>query len=177
MITANDIVEKRFSKDRKDGYNMDEVDAFLDEVARDYVALQKENRILREKLTAAEAAAQEVPQTHSAYIQESPKAEEKLDFNESGYLKNLEATLRETLISAQRIADSTVADAQKQAGQLLSNAEEQARGIISSSKIEAEATRNELSELKAAAQDYRTKFITLVEEQAGLLSLSEDIFN
>lgn len=49
MLTPTDIQTKDFSKKLK-GYDCDEVDDFLDEIIRDYDALIKENRNLKNKI-------------------------------------------------------------------------------------------------------------------------------
>ena len=47
MITPLDIENKKFAKQMVNGYNVDEVDEFLDEVMVDYEKLYKENRELK----------------------------------------------------------------------------------------------------------------------------------
>ena len=49
MLTPLDIENKRFSKTLK-GYNVDEVDDFLDQLTIDYEKLYKENAELKEQL-------------------------------------------------------------------------------------------------------------------------------
>ncbi len=44
MITPLDIENKKFSKQMINGYNVDEVDEFLDEITADYEKLYKENK-------------------------------------------------------------------------------------------------------------------------------------
>ena len=44
MITPLDIENKKFSKQMVNGYNVDEVDEFLDEITADYEKLYKENK-------------------------------------------------------------------------------------------------------------------------------------
>ena len=50
MITAQDIREKTFATVRRDGYDMDVVDAFLDELANETEVAQKENAVLKSKM-------------------------------------------------------------------------------------------------------------------------------
>ena len=50
MITAQDIREKTFNKARLSGYDMSEVDDFLEEIAEDITAAQKENAVLKSKM-------------------------------------------------------------------------------------------------------------------------------
>ena len=49
MLTPLDIENKRFSKTLK-GYNVDEVDDFLDDLTIDYEKIYKENIDLREQV-------------------------------------------------------------------------------------------------------------------------------
>ena len=50
MITAQDIREKTFEKARFSGYDMASVDDFLEELAEDVTATQKENAVLKSKM-------------------------------------------------------------------------------------------------------------------------------
>ena len=50
MITAQDIREKTFEKSRMNGYDMASVDDFLEELAEDIGASQKENAVLKSKM-------------------------------------------------------------------------------------------------------------------------------
>ena len=43
MLTPLDIENKKFSKQMMNGYNVDEVDDFLDELTADYEKLCREN--------------------------------------------------------------------------------------------------------------------------------------
>ena len=97
--------------------------------------------------------------------------------DEPQYFKNLETTLRETLINAQRLADETVAEARKKANAILSSAEEQAAALTANAKAEAETTRAESAELKANVEDYRSRFVRLLQEQAKILKSDESLFN
>ena len=158
MITLNDISSKVFS-DQELGYSKDEVDDFLDEIATDYAALIKENRSLKKKLEEQEE-----------------QAKDDSALSEPGYLKNLEATLRETLLTAQRIADETTDQAKKSAEETVAAAEEQARTIVATAKVEADQTRADLAELKKAAYDYRARFQRLVLDQVHVLKSDTELF-
>ena len=50
MITAQDIREKGFERARMGGYDMASVDEFLEELADDVAATQKENAVLKSKM-------------------------------------------------------------------------------------------------------------------------------
>ena len=50
MITPQDIREKTFEKAMFGGYDMGGIDEFLEELANDVAALQKENAVLKGKM-------------------------------------------------------------------------------------------------------------------------------
>ena len=84
MLTPLDIENKKFQKQMMNGYNVDEVDDFLDEITVDYEKLYKENTELR------------------AEIERSKSDLEKY--------KNIEQTLQNTLVMAQKTADDIKQD-------------------------------------------------------------------
>jgi DivIVA domain-containing protein len=200
-ISVKEIHEKEFSRQVR-GYNIDEVDDFLDEIASQLELLIRENRALTQQLSSRPEAPVQVVTTPaqivpaplppvSAPVQTAAKPEPApvaAIADESKYFKNLEAALRETLISAQRIADETVTDARKKANhmvasaedkanKLLSSAEEQAASITNSSNAEAALIRSENEGARKAAEDYRSRFIRLVEEQMRALKADHKLFD
>src|SRR5439155_28986 len=56
-ITPHDIRQQQFSSKMLKGYDPQEVDAFLDDVAEDYEALLKEAALLKEQIAAQEERA------------------------------------------------------------------------------------------------------------------------
>lgn len=189
-ITVKDIHEKVFSKQVR-GYSVDEVDDFLDELATQMEVLIRENRSMLQQLEEAQnaspAAVQEsAPVVVSPVVQPiqpiqpvlapQPVQSAPVLADEPQYFKNLETTLRDTLINAQRIADETVAEARKKANSLVAAAEEQAVAITSAAKAEAEAIHAEAEETHNAANDYRARFLRLVEDQMHVLKADESLF-
>ena len=87
-----DIQDKEFEIKSGSGYDMDQVDDFLDEITQQVAALVRENvdlkkqiQSLEEDLAAAKKAAEE--------------AEAKTpDYNEKGYFQNLQNAMRESQI-------------------------------------------------------------------------------
>ena len=54
LLTAEDILNKKFSATKfREGYDVEEVDDFLDEVVRTLNSVQEENEDLKSKLAAA----------------------------------------------------------------------------------------------------------------------------
>src|SRR6185437_1434147 len=78
-LTPEDVSNKRFTPVRlREGYDMGEVDQFLDEVEAELARLTKENDDLRSKLAAAQSGSG-VPAPAAAPVKapEPPKEEEK----------------------------------------------------------------------------------------------------
>src|SRR6478609_10092714 len=67
LLTAEDILNKKFAATKfREGYDVEEVDDFLDEVVRTLSAVQEENDDLRSKLTAAEHRVAELSRSDAA---------------------------------------------------------------------------------------------------------------
>lgn len=176
-ITVKDIQEKVFPTQAVNGYDVEQVDDFLDEITEQLTALIRENLLLKgqitkleEELTAKEKELNNVP-----------------DYNEEGYFKNLQSTMRDTLISAQRVADDTVAAAKAEAEKAVSDAIAEADRIVTKADADAKAmteraqnaaaaAKAEYDSLKAAAEGYRASFRKLVEEQLQALKASDILF-
>ena len=103
MLTPLDIENKRFSRTIK-GYNVEEVDDFLDELTIEYEKLYRENAEYRDQ------------------IEQSKKDLE--------HYKSVEHTLQNTLVIAQTTADDIKNMAQKQADQIIKDAQSEARRSV-----------------------------------------------
>ena len=143
MITPLDIENKKFAKQMMNGYNVDEVDDFLDELTLDYGKLYKEN---------AELKAQR----------------EELDSNVGKY-KNIENTIQNTLIMAQKTADEVQEVAKKQAEQIIKDAEFQAKNSVEELNTQILLKQKELKKKKKQFDVYKAKMESLLISQLELL--------
>ena len=143
MITPLDIENKKFAKQMMNGYNVDEVDDFLDELTLEYGKLYKEN---------AELKAQR----------------EELDSNVGKY-KNIENTIQNTLIMAQKTADEVQEVAKKQAEQIVKDAEFQAKNSVEELNTQILLKQKELEDLKKQFDVYKAKMESLLISQLELL--------
>lgn len=142
MLTPLDIENKRFARTIK-GYNVEEVDEFLDEVTVEYEKLYKENTELKMQL-------------------------ETLSKNLEHY-KNVEHTLQNTLVMAQTTADDIKTMAQKRADEIIQNAQSEARRSVDDlNKEEFEVTRK-IEDLKKQFNVYKAKMEALLISQLELL--------
>lgn len=189
-ISVKDIQEKEFSRQKRDGYNIEEVDDFLDEISDQLSVLIRENMALAEQVKAlqaenekleasasapAPAAAEPVPAPIPAPVEAVSSDEPAYD--EPSYFKNLQLTLRDTLINAQRIADETVAEARKKAQEVITGAEEQAATTVSNAKAEAESVKAEADNIRKTIATYRANFRRLVEGQVQVLKETDSLFD
>ncbi len=150
MITAQDIREKTFEKSRLNGYDMASVDDFLEELADDITASQKENAVLKSKMKVL-----------------VDKIEE--------YRANEEA-LNMAILSAQKLAVQIESDARLRADAMLAEAEEQVRAKVGS--IEEETLRQErrLDSAKAATAKFFEEIRALCGQQLqNLEAISKDM--
>ena len=143
MITPLDIENKKFSKQMMNGYNVNEVDDFLDELTLEYSKLYKENAELKNQ-------------------------REELDTDVDKY-KDLETTLKNTLIIAQKTADEVQDVAEKKAEQIIKDAEEEARSKTEELNVQIVQKTKEYDELKRQFDVYRAKMESLIISQLELL--------
>ena len=149
MITPLDIENKKFSKQMVNGYNVDEVDEVLDEITADYEKLYKETKALKDN------------------------AEEL--HNDVGQYKDIESTLQNTLIIAQKTADEVQNVAKKQAEQIIKDAEYQAKTKLDEINTQLMIKEKELDELKKQFSVYKAKMESLLISQLELIKdMAED---
>ena len=159
MITAQDIREKCFEKARIGGYAMDEVDDFLDELANDAAASQKEIATLNAKMKYL-----------ADKIREYQGSEEAMNM---------------ALVSAQKLAKNIEEDARAKAEALVASAQKEADEIVAAAKAESDRTigaieaNRKAEELRyekarAAAAEYIQKVRMLLDREQTFLSTLAD---
>ena len=149
MITPLDIENKRFGKQKLGGYNVNEVDDFLDELTLEYGKIYKENAELKVQ-------------------------REELD-NNVGKYKNIENTLQNTLVMAQKTADEITAVAKQQAEQIIKDAEYQAKTSVDELNTQIFSKQKELEDLKKQFDVYKAKMESLLISQLEILKdIKED---
>ncbi len=141
-LTPLDIHNKEFSKQIR-GYDVDEVNEFLDQIIKDYESLIRDNKDLQNQVSALS---------------------DKL-----GHFSNIEETLSKAIIVAQDAADELKSNAKKEAQLILKEAEKNADRIINESLSKSRKIALEMEELKKQATIYRTRFRALLEAQVEML--------
>ncbi len=143
MYTPLDIENKKFAKQMMNGYSVEEVDEFLDELTLDYEKLYKQS-------SENDAKIAELEESIAKY-------------------KNLESTLNSTLIMAQSTADEIRKTAQQQAEQIIKDAQGSARQNAIELDQEISMKTKELVELEKKFDVYKAKMESLLISQLELL--------
>ena len=143
MYTPLDIENKKFAKQMMNGYSVEEVDNFLDELTVDYEKLYKESNENKGKLAELEASLVKY--------------------------KNLESTLQNTLVMAQSTADEIKKVAKQEADQLIRDAQGSARQQVMELEQQITIKTKELDELKKQFDVYKAKMESLLISQLELI--------
>ena len=130
-ISPEVIRSQKFKSRWVSGYDMDEVEAFLNTTASAFDALVKENETLL------------------AQVDEMEK--------ESTDLGRRRKLLEDALVSAQRVIHDMKANAMKEAENVLREAENQADRWISDANNQVSEIRRDLTDLTAMRKDYEIK--------------------
>ncbi|NYG57963.1 DivIVA domain-containing protein [Nocardioides daedukensis] len=173
-LTPEDVSNKRFTPVRlREGYDMGEVDQFLDEVEAELARLTKENDDLRAKLSAAQSGAP-APVAAPAPVVEEKKPEPKPEPVAAPTPVAAPAaaaapeTIRvETVAQASNAAARLLEIATRNADELVDDAKNQADKIVGEARTKAERLESE-SKVKAdrLESDARTRSQMLDSETA-----------
>jgi cell division initiation protein len=143
MLTPLEIENKKFSKQMVNGYNVDEVDEFLDLLTADYEKLYKESAESREKI-------------------------EQLNSDVAHY-KTIENTLQSTLMMAQSTAEEVKNVARQQADQIISEAQTNAKQEVMNLEQQIVLKKKELEDVEKQFDIYKAKMESLLISQLELL--------
>ena len=133
MFTPQQIDQISFKKATFGGYDMEQVDEFLEPLTEDYVTLYKENALLKSKMRVLVGKLEE-------------------------YRKN-EASMKEAVVNAQKTCNKMVMEAEAKCAKMLQNASAaaaapvaEAPAAVSDDQIAAENARVEEARQAAAAK-------------------------
>ena len=143
MYTPLDIENKKFAKQMMNGYSVEEVDNFLDELTLDYEKLYKQSNESENKISELEASIAKY--------------------------RSLESTLQNTLVMAQSTADEVKKTAQQQADQIIRDAQSAARAQLMELEQQITIKTKELEEMKKQFDVYKAKMESLLISQLELL--------
>lgn len=180
-ITSSDIQNQSFKIERR-GYDVDEVDVFLERVASEIDDLNDEIARLRVQVKEAASA------SRTEVISERPAAASDEEAKPAGIdpalvaekdamIAELEAKLRDrksddtaiaqALIVAQRTADEIVSKAKADAGQTRQNAEDEGRRILEKANVEKQKVIDHINELSSSREKVREQYQDMLKEFIG----------
>lgn len=181
-LTPEDVRNKQFTTVRlREGYDEDEVDAFLDEVETELRRLIRENDELRAKLAAATRAASAAPAASTTAPQPvvvkepepapeppkpapAPPAPAPVVVEQPASASDGAARV---LALAQQTADQAIAEARSEANKIVGDARQRAEAIEREARSKADA-------LERDAQDKHRSIIGVLETQRTALETQLD---
>ena len=150
MLTPLEIENKKFQKQVMNGYNVDEVDDFLDELTLDYEKLYRENAELQDKVESS--------------------------LETVNHYKNIEETLQNTLLVAQKTSEDLKNVAKQQADQIIAEAESNAKKHVEDLNKEIMFKTRELDDIKTQFEVYKAKMESLLISQLEIIKeINKDI--
>ena len=144
MMTPQEVGSRSFAKATLGGYNLAQVDEFLDALTEDYTALYNENAILKNKLKVLSETVEEYRATDNA--------------------------MRKALLAAQNMADAMVEDAKKKQAELVGEAEEAARQRMDDLQKSISAEEYRLRRAQESTAAYVKKLAELHDLEVDFLS-------
>lgn len=149
-ITPLDIYQREFSRKNIGGLDENEVYSFLKKVGREYETLYAENKSLKDQA-------------------------QRLTGQMEDYLE-LEKTLKQTLISAQKASGELKDNAEKEAELIIKEAELQSERILDEARSEAELIGKEIRELKKNRRMLKVELRTVLESYLSMLSEEPNLY-
>jgi cell division initiation protein len=143
-ITPVDIEQQQFRVKFR-GFDMAEVDAFLDVVAEEMDALIRENISLKEEIK---------------------KLRDEIEA-----FRSREKVINDTMVNCQKIAADLKANAEKEAGLVVSQARAEADRIITENHQRLAQVRQELLDLRKRKIQFETALRSMVESHLKMLDL------
>ena len=167
-LTAEDIQNVSFSIDRK-GYDVDEVDVFLERVADEVDAMNRLINDLQEALEDARNAEPEaVADTETPVAEGAVAADDSQVAELEAKIADLEEKLAEktandnaisqALIVAQRSADEIVANARAEASNIIKDADEEADRIVGKAESDRLKIAEAIRALESDRADVRAEY-------------------
>ncbi|GAB4085112.1 DivIVA domain-containing protein [Myceligenerans cantabricum] len=185
LLTAEDILNKKFSATKfREGYDVEEVDDFLDEVVRTLTSVQEENEGLHSKLAAAERRIAELSRGEGA-AQRQPAAPVQPAApapvappmggpqgapepeNATGMLQLAQKLHDDYVRSGQDEGDRLISEAKAEGARIVRDAEETSHRTLSQLEQERSLLERKIDELRLFERDYRTRLKSFLQNLLG----------
>ncbi len=146
-ITPLDIQQQKF-KTRIRGFDVREVDAFLEQMANVFESLQRTHKDMQEEVR-------------------------RLELEIQGYRKR-EETFKRALLNSQKVLDQMKDNARKSAELIIAEAEVKAEKILNNAHNRLAQLHEDISELKRQRTQIEVQIGSIVEGHRKLLDLSKE---
>lgn len=146
-ITPLDIQQKQF-KVKFRGFDMEEVFSFLELIREELEELLKENSMLKEKVAILEAQLDEY--------------------------KKIEQSIRDTLMTAQKLVDEYQRNAKKEAELIIKEAELKAENIIKEAQEKVVKIHEDIVDLKGIRRHFKEEIKRLIESHLRMLEFDKE---
>jgi cell division initiation protein len=146
-ITPLDIQQQKF-KTRIRGFDVREVDAFLEQVANVFESLHRTHKDMQEEVR-------------------------RLEIEIQGYRKR-EETFKRALLNSQKVLDQMKDNARKSAELIIAEAEVKAEKILNNAHNRLAQLHEDISELKRQRTQIEVQIGSIVEAHSKLLELSKE---
>lgn len=166
-ITSEDIHNQSFNTERR-GYDVDEVDVFLERVADEIDDLNAEIIHLRQELDDAQASSSRNagPEVDDAEIAAKDARIADLEARLRDR-KNEDSAIAQALIVAQRTGDEIISKSKAEAEKTRQNAEEEARRILDKAGDEKQKVLDQISELNESREAIRAHYQDMLKDFIG----------
>ena len=142
-ITPMDIRQQQFTVRMFRGFDVQEVDTFLEDLATDYETLLKENTLLKEQLQTLEERARG--------------------------LENRERVLQETLLTTQKVMEEMKESARREAALVVREAEMKGEALVEAARTAEASIRAEVEALKRMRRQLAESVRSTIEMYQRLL--------
>ncbi len=143
-LSKIDVVNKKFSR-RFRGYSVQEVDHFMQEMGESLGELAEDNTVLEDEA-----------------VQLKKRLEEH---------KQREETLRDTLMTTQKMIDQLKATARKEAQLIVEEAQQRAEEILGQAHLRLAQIHDDITELKRQRTQFEVKLRSLLDAHLQILEM------
>ncbi|GMA26379.1 cell division protein DivIVA [Luteimicrobium album] len=184
LLTAEDILSKTFSTVKfKEGYDIEEVDDFLDEVVRTLNSVQEENESVKAKLAAAERRIAElsradaatgfqpepvaVPEPQPEPVAATEPQQPAEPASATGMLQLAQKVHDDYVNAGKAEGERLLAEAQEESTRIVREAENQSQRTLSQLEQERTLLERKIDELRIFERDYRTRLKSYLQNLLG----------
>lgn len=155
MLTPVDIENKVFKKTKFSGYDINDVEDYLEKIIVDYEKLYKENLEMKDKMDN---------------LQESVAYYKSLEVGIDQTVGNAQIEAENIKNDALNLADKIKKDAMKEVAEYKKNEEERLALGLEDLKKQIMSKEVELEEVKKQMQIYKVKTVAMLEAQIKILN-------